>query len=114
MSCRTLSTRPVFFDPTVTCSQPRNVPTTSTVRSTVRCSRGATVTGTVLTRLVPLAEASAPDCEQPDWPRASTVPRTDIAILNGHLVMVWFRYSNPRPHIEASQQVAHEGAGQIL
>jgi len=41
-----LETRPVRLDPIVTCSHPRKVPTTLIVRSTVRRSRGATVTGT--------------------------------------------------------------------
>ena len=66
---------------------------TSTVRSTARCSRGATVTGTILGAVEPLPAPSGPSCPQPDAAARSRVPpsnpheisrrKTDMIMIPG-------------------------------
>src|SRR4051812_49711361 len=114
MSCRTFVTRPVFLEPTVTCSQPRSEPTTSTVRSTVRCSSGATVTGTTLIGAGPLGETPAPAGEHPER-LAATAPPSPAAISSKrHGSMISSRTRGRAARVEALQQVAHKRAGPIL
>src|SRR5208337_1459447 len=110
MSCKTFMTRPVRLEPMVTCSHPRSVPTTLTVRSTVRRSIAAAVTGTLRTAASVLASGWAPAGEHPgsDVPTMAATPRPAASTRIMCDFMKLFRASLRRTFIETIQESADQ------
>src|SRR5271165_5080229 len=108
MSWKTLETRPVRLEPMVTCSHPRRVPTTSMVRSTVRRSRGATVTGTTRTAAGAFDDGCASAGAHPERPAAAITARLAPRTKQQYRLIALFHPLIRLAIIEALEQIVEQ------